>query len=62
MCKAGKVLNEYLDYANGAEEGSYFRKVFAWSPIDNVIDPGSIGNVAFQGADMAYNGDFSHAQ
>ena len=29
MCKISEVLNENPDYANGAEEGSYFGEVFA---------------------------------
>ena len=43
-----------MDYANSAEECSYFGKVFAWSPIDNLIDSGRVCNVAFLGADVAY--------
>ena len=58
--EVGKVLNEYLDYTHGAKEHLYFRKVFAWPPIDNFINSGRVCNVAFQSADMAYNSDLLH--
>ena len=57
-----KVLNEYSDYANGAEEGSHFGEVFAWTPVDNFVDSRRVRDVAFQGANMPYNGNLSHAQ
>ena len=57
-----KVLNEYSDYANGAEEGSHFGEVFAWTPVDNFVDSRRVGDVAFQGANVPYNGNCSHAQ
>ena len=33
-----KVLNEYSDYANGAEEGSHFGEVFAQTPVEGFVD------------------------
>ena len=57
-----KVLNEYSDYANGAEEGSHFREVFARTPVDNFVNSQRVGDMAFQGANMPYNGNLSHAQ
>ena len=55
-------MNEYSDYANGAEEGSHFREVFAWTPVDNFVNSGRVGDAAFQGANMPYKGNLSHAQ
>ena len=62
MCETSEVLNEDSDDADGAEEGSYFREVFAQSPVDNFVDSRRVGDVAFQGANVPYNGNFSHAQ
>ena len=59
MCETSKVLNEHSDYADGAKEGSYFREVFAWAPVDDFVDSRRIGDVAFQGANVPYNGNFS---
>ena len=57
-----KVLNEYSDYANSAEEGSHFGEVFARTPVDNFVDSRRVGDMAFQGANVPYNGNLSHAQ
>ena len=57
-----KVLNEDSDYADGAEKGSYFREVFAQAPVDNFVDSRRIGDMGFQGANVPYSGNFSHAQ
>ena len=57
-----KVLNEDSDYANGAEEGSYFGEAFAWAPVDDFVDSRRIRDPAFQGANVPYNGNFSCAQ
>ena len=57
-----EVLNEYSDYAIGAKEGSYFGEVFAWAPVDDFVDSRRVGDAAFQGANVPYNGNFSHAQ
>ena len=53
-----KVLNGNSDYADGAEEGSYFGEVFAQAPVDDFVDPRRVRDAAFQGADMPYNGNF----
>ena len=57
-----KVLNEDSDYADGAEEGSYFGEVFAWSPVDDFVDSRRVGDVALRGANVPYNGNFSRTQ
>ena len=57
-----EVLNEDSDYANGAEEGSYFGEVFAQTPVDDFVDPRRVGDVAFQGANVPYNSNLSRAQ
>ena len=62
MCEMSEVLNEDSDYANSAEKGSYFREVFAWTPIDDFVDSQRVGDAAFWGAYVPYNGNFSHAQ
>ena len=62
MGKTSKVLNEDSDYTNGAEEGSYFGEVFTQAPVDDFVDSQRVGDVAFQGANMPYNSNFSHAQ
>ena len=62
VSKTSEVLNEDSDYADGAEEGSYFREVFARAPVDDFVDSRRIGNAAFRGANMPYNGNFSHTQ
>ena len=62
MSKTSEVLNEDSDYANGAEEGSYFREVFARAPVDNCVNSRRVGDAAFQGANVPYNGNFLHAQ
>ena len=51
-----KVLNEYSDYANSAEEGSHFREVFARTPVDDFVDSRRVRDAAFQGANVPYNG------
>ena len=62
MSEPSEVLDEDSNDADGAEEGSYFREVFAQAPVDDFVDSQRIGDVAFQGANMPYNGNFSHAQ
>ena len=62
MSELSEVLNEDSDYADGAEEGSYFREVFAWAPVDEFVDSRRVGDTAFRGAYVPYNGNFSHAQ
>ena len=62
MSETSKVLNEDSDYANGAEEGSYFGEIFAWAPVDDFVDSRWVGDVAFRGANVPYNGNFSCAQ
>ena len=62
MCETSEVLNEYSDYANGAEEGSHFREVFAWTPVDDFVNSGRVGDAAFQGANMPYNSNLSCTQ
>ena len=57
-----KVLNEDADYTDGAKEGSYFGEVFAWTPVDNFVDSRTVGDVAFQGANVPYNGNLLCAQ
>ena len=57
-----EVLNEDSDYADGAEKGSYFREIFAWAPVDDFVNSRRIGDTAFQGANVPYNGNLSHAQ
>ena len=57
-----KVLNEYSDYANGAEEGSHFGEVFAQTPVDNFVDSQGVRDVAFWGANVPYNGNLLCAQ
>ena len=60
VSEPSKVLNEDSDYADGAEEGSYFGEVFARAPVDDFVDSRRIRDAAFWGANMPYN--FSHAQ
>ena len=62
MCETSEVLNEHSDYADGAKESSYFREVFARTPVDDFVDSRRIGDVAFWGANVPYNGNFSRAQ
>ena len=62
MGETSEVLNENLDYANHAKEGSYFRQVFAGTPIDNFVHSGRVRDVAFWGANVPYNSNLSHAQ
>ena len=57
-----EVLNEDSDYANGAEEGSYFGEVFAQTPVDDFVDSRRIGDAAFRCANVPYNGNFSRTQ
>ena len=57
-----EVLNEDSNDADGPEEGSYFREVFARAPVDNFVDSRRVRDVAFRGANVPYNGNFSHAQ
>ena len=62
MSELSEVLNEDSDYANGAEEGSYFREVFARAPVDDFVDSRRVRDVAFWHANVPYNGNFLHAQ
>ena len=57
-----KVLNEYSDYADGAEEGAHFGEVFAQTPVDDFVDSRRVRDVAFRGANVPYNGNLSYAQ
>ena len=57
-----EVLNEDSDYANSAKEGSYFGEVFAWATVDDFVDSQRAGHVAFQGANVPHNGNFSCTQ
>ena len=57
-----EVLNEDSDNADGAKEGSYFREVFAWAPVDDFVDSQRVGDAAFRGANVPYNSNFLHAQ
>ena len=62
MCETSEVLDEDSNYADGAEEGSYFGEVFAWAPVDDFVDSRRIGDAAFRCANVPYNGNFSRAQ
>ena len=62
VCETSEVLNEDSDYADSAEEGSYFREVFAQTPVDNFVNSQRVRDVAFQGANVPYKGNFSCAQ
>ena len=55
-------MNEDSNDADGAEEGSYFGEVFARAPVNDFVDPRRVRDAAFQGANVPYNGNFSHAQ
>ena len=33
-----KALNEHLGHADSAKEGSHFGVVFAWTPVDDLVD------------------------
>ena len=57
-----EVLNEDSDYTDGAEEGSHFGEVFAQTPVDDFVDSQRVGDAAFQGANVPYNGNLSCAQ
>ena len=57
-----EVLNEDSDYADGAEEGLHFGEVFAWTPVNDFVDSQRVGDVAFQGANVPYNGNLSCTQ
>ena len=57
-----EVLNEDSDYADGAKKGSYFREVFAQTPIDDFVDSRRVRDAAFQGADVPYNSNLTRAQ
>ena len=57
-----EVLNEYSDNANCAKECSYFREVFAGTPIDDFVYSGRVRDTAFWGENMPYNSNLSHAQ
>ena len=62
VSEPSEVLNEDSDYADSAEEGSYFREVFARAPVDDFVDSQRVGDVAFRHANVPYNGNFLHAQ
>ena len=55
-------MDEDSNYADGAEEGSYFGEVFARAPVDDFVDSRRIGDAAFRCANVPYNGNFSRAQ
>ena len=57
-----KVLNEDSDYADGAEKGSYLGEVFAQTPIDDFVNSRRVGDAAFRGANVPYNGNLTCAQ
>ena len=38
VCETSEVLDEDSNYADGTEEGSYFREVFARAPVDDFVD------------------------
>ena len=59
--EVSKVLNENPHDANGAKEGLYFGEVYAGTPINNFVNSGRVRNVAFQCANMPYNGNLLHA-
>ena len=62
MIETSKVLNEDSDYPNCAEEGSYFGEIFAWAPVDDFVNSRRVGDAAFWGANVPYNGNLSRAQ
>ena len=57
-----EVLNEDSNDADGTEKGSYFGQVFAQTPVDDFVNSQRIGDMAFWGANMPYNGNFSCTQ
>ena len=57
-----EVLNEYSDYTNSPDEGSHFGEVFAGTPVDNFVNSRRVGDIAFWGANVPYNGNLSCAQ
>ena len=62
VSEMSEVLNEDSDYADSAEEGSYFGETFARAPVNDFVDPRRVGDVAIRGANVPYNGNFSRAQ
>ena len=38
VCETSEVLNEHLDHADSAKEGSHCGEVFAWTPVDNFVN------------------------
>ena len=62
VCETSEVLDEDSNYADGAEEGSYFGEVFARAPVDDFVDSQRIGDVPFWCANVPYNGNFTRAQ
>ena len=62
VSELSEVLNEDSDYTDGAEEGSYFGEIFAQAPVDDFVDSRRVGDVAFRGANVPYNSNFSRAQ
>ena len=62
VCETSEVLNEDSNDANGPKEGLHFREVFSWTPVNDFVNSQRVGDVAFWGANMPYNGDFSCAQ
>ena len=57
-----EVLNENPDYTVGAEEGSDFGEVFAGPPVNDFVHFRRVRDMAFQGANMPYNGNLLHTQ
>ena len=62
VSELSEVLNEDSDYADGAEEGPYFREIFAQAPVDDFVDSRRVRDAAFWGANVPYNGNFLRAQ
>ena len=48
----GKVLNEYMDNTNSAQECAYFREVSARTPVNKFVNPSQVWDVAFGCANM----------
>ena len=62
MCETSEILDEDSDDADGAEERSYFGEVFARAPVDDFVNSRRVGDAAFWGANVPYNGNLSRAQ
>ena len=62
VSEPSEVLNEDSNDTDGAEEGLNFGEVFARAPVNDFVDPRRVGDAAFRGANVPYNGNFSCAQ